>query len=384
MKKRKTFELPDPFDEEDSNEESKQKAKPSNNPFDIFFDQKITAPKNYLLKLNNTINRKGREKKFKKEIDEELLETTSKELEEYILAEKRESIEEDKKLIEECIDELKTFIQKQILKEYTCNWDLQCFGSFSYGLWERGCDVDLNLYTEKEIEGFFQKMQDWLLREHQISSQIVNTARIPLIKFKFKGYSFDVTHQIGSIADHNIKIKSWIQSILKKNECLAPTIKIIKKWSKSKGLNNPQKNSLPSLAYLVMLVCVFEENESEISTYNKKNFYWGCSHLLLSFFKKYTESMTGSMIRTKDGVGTDSIKLFQEISDKQDFNRIGFGNTLFIQDPFLLSINLGRFVTSSSYYQQILPEFKETTEMLFSREEENKGKKLKKILGMIK
>ena len=235
----------------------------------------------------------------------------------------------------------------------------------------------------KSLESFFVLLEKKLRENAKVTNLEARiNARVPVLCFSFenegKKISFDVVNQRGKERKHQIQITEYVLSL--KKSCHFETVaRIIKIWAKKKRINEARENTLPSIAYLVMLQNVVEEEKEyvdKLSSIEKKS-HLISSYLLLSFFNKFSFWPTSQIVRTRDCVGSENSDLLFKIGEKQDIHNEGFGVTLFVQDPFLEEINLARFVTTSSFQTKIKPSFEEAVEILF---ESKNGERIKRLL----
>lgn len=167
-----------------------------------------------------------------------------------------------------------------------------------------------------------------------------------LFFLSYKGLHVDLVHQCGSDSDfeHSQQISSWIRKWTDKFPFLRSLARIIKIWALNNDLNSPYCNTLPTLAFLVMLFTVTEKNAVEITSRNKKQKREEdlfAAKVLLSFFSTYSNWNRKEVVRTKDCVASPSVDEFRSSFSQRDSRGSGFGEMVFIQDPFLKDINLG-------------------------------------------
>ena len=340
---------------------------------------------------------------------------------------------------------------------------VKLFGSSATNLFIDESDIDIIIYSEKKIQNFLLKVENILKNNSFFSDTnflLKDTAKVPVLKAsnfdllplllsnnnnnnnkinnnniinnsftdknidqnlnkgkEKKMIEFDITYSHGGNNEqfiHSQQIKSWtrkkINKDLAKNDRLFEIILLIKMWSKHRDLNNPFRNTLPSLGYLVMIFNVFEDfietknedpfyqilvrsfnelddnntdiniesiNTNNINNNNNNNNNdkiiskintiqkYHPAFLLFKFFYKFVNWDRNKCVWCSDSVGG---KEYQEIVRLQniikDPDMRGFGSTVFIQDPFLLSINLGRFVDDYSF-PRMINEFKKALYILF-------------------
>jgi hypothetical protein len=164
----------------------------------------------------------------------------------------------------------------------------------------------------------------------------------------------DITHEYGvnnEIANHNRLVRNWAQQ-LQTNDLVTTSIRLIKTWAKVKKIDNPCSGTLNSMGFLVMLLAAFEDCGGSITNERSQNELFGVVALLQRFFSKYKSlGRKREVIFAPDGAvkseGLD-IDISRLSSGVNDRDHRGAGTTLFIQDPFLPTINLGRFVDKYS------------------------------------
>lgn len=194
-----------------------------------------------------------------------------------------------------------------------------------------------------------------------------------------KNVQVELTVQEGNDASHLDHITRWTQAQITRISDLSFICRLIKVWSSRKGINNTYGGSLSTLGFLVLLFsCVDDElvavaacrgNRKEERQTTKEEKEKEETRRLVSVFLRFLHKgweMTASAdlmaekrfrqppkcIRTKDSVGHDQWPQDEDVlrflESTKDFHCSGFGRMVFIQDPFLVSVNLGRFVDHSS------------------------------------
>jgi len=175
-------------------------------------------------------------------------------------------------------------------------------------------------------------------------------------KFKWHGVSVDLIHQPRSSAHqaHNDAVTRWCNVWFSGRRHLKLAMRLVKLWASARAINSSFHNTLPSLAYTVMLLHVYEQqpeltdashSESDPDTAAAA----AASALLFRFFRAFDAWPEQQCIRTTDCVRhTDLDEQSEALVAAQrhaqharDPESEGFGRTLFVQDPLDVDVNLG-------------------------------------------
>lgn len=146
--------------------------------------------------------------------------------------------------------------------------------------------------------------------------------------------------------EHHRDIIDFISAYTNTSAALFPALKFIKAWALRWGLASAHRNSLPSLAFVVMLCSVFDRAPADIDTVA----------LIFEFFRYFaTLNLGTTLIVAKrsssarclgDQRALAAISAFSAAA--RDPGGVGFGQNMFVVDPALPDVNLGRFVIDSS------------------------------------
>lgn len=299
------------------------------------------------------------------------------------------SIQKQSKLIR---NQLINTLEEQLqLKLSNFEIKFELFGSTASDLFLEDSDIDCNLTSNAKQSNCLSHLQNIILQNFSDSttqSVLKSDARVPVLQvsnicymiFNEKEnnndiiyFNIDFTHTTKDDVEmysHMKQIINWttkhIQNGKKYNLFLL--CKIIKAWVKDKDINSPFRNTLPSLAYLVMIFSTFEYiydkliDKKQISYDIKTIDYiidlcckndFDLNENLLGFtlfciFIRFIDFDSEELIRTVDSVNYDKSS-YDQINLLRDSwpdpLQKGFGKMLFIQDPFHDQVNLGRFVT---------------------------------------
>ena len=263
---------------------------------------------------------------------------------------------------------------------------IELFGSWTYGMWTVTSDIDVNVRTHTCIENFFKRLRIAVSAEYVGSDiRIIPNAKIPVCKITLpSGLNIDVTHEYGPENEqdrHNILVRDWARR-WQADDVICSSIRFIKRWATANKIHNPCNGTLNSMGYLVMLLaivssdhCFDERGEGSASGHLQR-----VLDLLRCFFRTYrTLGQRKEVIAAPygtvkmEGPEMDTMRLSMSVDDR---DQRGVGSTVFIQDPFLAQINLGRFVDRYSV-RKLRKEFARACEILA----EGGGKAFQILLG---
>jgi hypothetical protein len=247
---------------------------------------------------------------------------------------------------------LKTF------PELSDSSSVEIFGSWAYHMWIECSDIDCNVRTPSCISNFFLRLKSAVCSSYaRATVRIIAKAKVPVAKIVLAdGLKIDVTHDHGTEKEnerHNFLVREWA-SRWQTNEVVCSSIRIIKQWATTNKIHDPCSGTLNSMGYLVMLVALLSPDEfhDRKSTKNQQQVLESVLELLLRFFSSYqTLGRKREVICApfgtveSEGLELDILRLSSAVEDR---DHRGTGSTVFIQDPFLPSTNLGRFVDKYS------------------------------------
>ena len=235
---------------------------------------------------------------------------------------------------------------------------IELFGSWTYGMWTPSSDIDCNIRAPTTIPNFFNRLKTAVMIEFPGSTvRIVVNCKVPVSKISLpRALRIDVTHECGHQDDgntHNELVRDWA-SRWKDNKVVCTSFRVVKQWAAANKIHDPLSGSLNSMGYLVMLLAIIGPEDccdpccGEFS----RECLEKVLNVLLRFFRTYsTVGQKKEIIYAphgvvkREGVDLDILRLTADVEDRE---HRGFGSTLFIQDPFLSSTNLGRFVDKYS------------------------------------
>mmetsp|Transcript_4340 Transcript_4340/g.10247 ORF Transcript_4340/g.10247 Transcript_4340/m.10247 type:complete len:392 (+) Transcript_4340:53-1228(+) len=264
------------------------------------------------------------------------------------------------------------WFQRLLLQEFQSEFSsspedhVQLFGSWVCNMWVASSDFDVNIFTECRIPKVFLRLKHALLAQEPTSAvDIVASARVPVMKIKARGFNFDVTHEFGNdnlVVKHHAQVREWAQRWAE-DESICLCIRIIKLWAGANKVHSATSSTLNSMGYLVMLLsvvgrCTREARAShntiqEAADQDKMTRAVQKAVIYLGrFFADYATLGVGRHVITapdsavqSEGTELDILRLSREVGSSDG---TGKGTSLFIQDPFIPEVNLGRFVDRSS------------------------------------
>lgn len=173
--------------------------------------------------------------------------------------------------------------------------------------------------------------------------------------------------------EHHRNVIDFINAYTTTSTELLAAVKFIKAWALRWCLASAHRNSLPSLAFVVMLFSVFDRVSPEIDT----------AQLIFEFFRYFATITFGTTLivakRSSSAryLGNQSalatISAFSAAA--RDPGGVGFGQNMFIVDPALPDVNLGRFVIDSSR-RQLVSAFRLSLQILRDENDMNPFNKL--------
>ena len=265
--------------------------------------------------------------------------------------------------------------------------EIKLFGSSESKLFLLESDMDLNLYVPgNRIPNCLEKVRKIILKyfnTDKLKVFLKDEARVPVLEIKnleilqlsSKAFDIDLVHSCGSDEKytHNLNISKWTERHLNSENAkkyrLFDICLLIKSWSKKNQINSPIAESLPSLGYLVMIFSTFEyilhhcfssdayfpfevphlkklaDFLKQLSEKQKEKILPAA--FLFAFFLRFAFWDDSVSVKTLDSIGSFSIFHLQSVAS--DPRCQGFGTSAYVQDPFLVDINLARFVTIFSF-----------------------------------
>jgi hypothetical protein len=240
------------------------------------------------------------------------------------------------------------------LSNSTC---VEIFGSWAYQMWIESSDIDCNIHTSSCISHLFVRLKSAVCSFYaRATVRIIVNAKVPVAKIVLPdGLKIDITHDHGEQDNerHNILVREWA-SRWQTNEVVCSSIRIIKHWATANKIHDPCSGTLNSMGYLVMLLALLgpDEFSDRNSNSDQRQFLESVLELLLRYFSSYQTlgrkrevicAPFGTVV--SEGLELDILRLSSAVEDR---DHRGTGSTVFIQDPFLPSTNLGRFVDKYS------------------------------------
>ena len=254
---------------------------------------------------------------------------------------------------------------------------LHVFGSEECDMWVPDSDIDCNMWTLERIPRFFVRLKQAVMAADGAAHvDIAAGARVPVARVRARGQRFDVTHEHGEhnpVVFHHKQVQQWVRQSCRIEPAIAVAMRVIKLWAAANKLNNPTRGTLNSLGFLVLLLalpsvqrewqqarqqwtegavevagsCVFTASPAQTQR---------AVELLQEFFAQYSRLGAGDgrgagvVFAAGGNVGSEGWELDKKRLDASvsDTQHTGAGTSLYIQDPFLRDINLGRFVTRLS------------------------------------
>jgi hypothetical protein len=235
---------------------------------------------------------------------------------------------------------------------------VEIFGSWTYQMWIESSDIDCNIRTRNCIANFFPRLKSSVCSVYPGATvRIIAKAKVPVAKIVLPhGLKIDVTHDYGIKEEnerHNFLVRDWARR-WQSNEVVCSSIRIIKQWATVNKIHDPCSGTLNSMGYLIMLIALLgpDEFNDRNSTTDQQLILENVLALLLRYFSSYqTLGRKREVICApfgtveSEGLELDILRLSSEAEDR---DHRGTGSTVFIQDPFLPSTNLGRFVDKYS------------------------------------
>ncbi|XXQ31649.1 polymerase nucleotidyl transferase domain-containing protein [Plasmodiophora brassicae] len=217
---------------------------------------------------------------------------------------------------------------------------VELFGSNAQGLAIASSDVDLNCALD-DCETVRQRILDQCPAARDM--QVISNARIPIVKFVVNDISFDVVCGNRDELEHGRAITKWIRSAMERTAGLADAIRFMKRWARCRGLLEPRRGTLPSLAILVLAArqkCKAGTSSDEQSV-----------EIIAGAFATIAEgNLLTNLLYDRDApsatlvAGAESERIERLQTEHDDFAGTGFGTRMFILDPIIGTINLARFV----------------------------------------
>jgi predicted nucleotidyltransferase len=290
----------------------------------------------------------------------------------------REEISASQALRRRCVQLLEKKLQEEIP-----SIELQLFGSTATGLCLPHSDIDVNvsLLGPTTPAGLLALVQRVIERGFSTTGTLceLKSARVPLLKvqkafFSELNVTFDLDMtalpQDDELRLHHDQVTQWTFTQIRAHKAFEfeRVSLVVKAWARQAGLDCTYQGTLPSLAFVVMLSstaeCLRQRMEKTLNadewSFWKELLDVVDNHpeeqssvlpavLLLAFCLRFRDWQTRQVIRTSDSVGENSERHILHLQTSwPDPDHSGFGKTCFVQDPFLLNVNLARFVTRAT------------------------------------
>lgn len=200
----------------------------------------------------------------------------------------------------------------------------------------------------------------------------------------------EITQQSGADAAHLKDVQRWTVKHLEMRKENKNLIRVVKLWSLSRSINSSFNGSLPSLAYLVMFFTVSDAIAEAMNERSEENSKSSGAFILLKFFQRFSDlskTPPKTCIRTEDSVGRkiyrNDFDVIRFVEGLHDPGCRGFGETMFVEDPFLPSVNVARFVDWFSI-DRLRSEFQRATRICLRKSPSFSSSPLSRILDLLR
>lgn len=229
------------------------------------------------------------------------------------------------------------------VKNALADCDPKPVGSYQQGLTIPGSDIDICCNFD-DVKAFAPILQQKLRAATDI--RVLANSTVPVVKFRYRNISFDATGN--AYYQHHCDIAQWVSNQLQLYPGLRDAILYVKGWAQRQYLSSSGRGSLSSLAFIIMLVSlvennlpIYEEGESDSSRQTAQLLYLFFTLLEdMDFSIRLFYSKSGPQGLAAQG---QELNMIQDLIARYCNPNTGYGSRLFILDPYEY-VNVGRTV----------------------------------------